>query len=749
MIANPTLPLPRLVRHPAWFIPLLLPVLPALSQWMQNAPQGQGQVELLILLLALGAGIAFGGSALVDHLGWAARKEVGLLRTPWIASLFLCQLPLLLGRDFEDLAGMLFFASAALLGAIPFGAEFQQRTLATLLSQPLPRRDWWTLKNGLLAAALGSHALLFVVSALATGHEVPVSHLAAVLAAALFVGSTTPAWNLRTRGLLGGLVLSVAVPLLTLFMVSTTLEVIDRFFGILGPFLANPWIPPALMGLGLTAYAVGIHNDGRRRWLRLEAPDTRDSESTTFLPSVWATTRHAAGAPVRRRPRPLLTALISKEFRLQSVALTTAFVTVLLALLTPLCQRLLVLDDYAARILALAAATTILLAGALPVAEQRRLGTLEAQALLPVSGPLQWWIMLGLTFVPTSVAVASVLLGLSDRVDLTDLPQVWCGALLFLILFASAVHASSTAANGVRALITAAGIASATGAMLGFSLLLMARMTEQASETWRERILRDPAQLRSEVRGMSPEETARLEETGQSNTIPPPAAVLVGTLGAGAAVPALLALMFARWNYLRPAGNPRRSVLQYATCLGLTGCVSFAVLVTGRNGAESVQRQLALARVHHSLLWEQTLTPAEHRLWERHRSGPDPFAKEALIRLGTNAAVRHVEVSLPLERAFRGFILAHGQIGEDLRLGLQEDEAKDTSPPNPRADRALLRAYGLIPIDPNELPSRPGASSSPRSCRPPRPRPDSHAATPHRAPPQSGSAPPPFSPAPP
>lgn len=704
MIANPTLPLPRLARHPAWFLPLLLPVLPALAQWLQEAPQGRGNTELLILLLALGAGIAFGGSALVDHLGWAARKEVGLLRTPWIASLFLCQLPLLFGRELEDLAGMLFFASSALLGAIPFGAEFQQRTLAALLSQPLPRRDWWTLKNGLLAAALGSHALLFVISALATGHEVPAPHLAAVFSAALIVWATTPAWNLRTRGLLGGLVLSVAVPLVTLFTISTTLEVIDRFFGILAPFLANPWIPPALIGLGLSAYALGMHHNGRQRWLRLEAPDTRESESATLFPLAWFGPRHAAGTSAVCRPRSVLAALISKEFRLQSIALAAALATAFLALLAAFSQRLLVLDDYAAQILGLSAVTTILLAGALPVAEQRRLGTLEAQTLLPVSRPTQWWIMLGLALVPTVVAVASVLLGLSNRIDLTQPSQVWSGALLLLILFASAVHASSTAANGVRALITAVGVASASVAMLGFSLLMIPRMAEHASETWRERILRDPAQLRAEVRGMSPEETARLEEPSQSEGISPPTAVLVGTFGAGAAVPALLALLFARLNFLRPAGSPRRSVLQYATCLGLTGAISVAVLVIGQNQAESAKRLQALARVHHSLLWEQTLTHAEHQLWERHRSGPDPFANEVLIRLDTNAAFRHLEVSLPMERAFRGFILAHGQMDDALRQGLREDEAKDPSPPNPRADRALLRAYGLIPIDPNELP---------------------------------------------
>lgn len=682
MTANPTLPLPRLPRHPSWFLPLLLPVLPALAGWWSTAPHRPHGSELLVLLLALGATLTFGGAAWIDHLGWAARKEIGLLRTPWLASVFLCQIPLLFGPELEDLAAMLFFASSALVAAIPFGAEFQQRTLAAMLSQPIRRQDWWRLKNGILAGALACHALLFLTAAVATGLSPTPPQVLALLGGTLLLGATTPWWTLLTRSLLSGLVLALAVPLGTLFVLLTGIDALDRYLGWIDTDRGGFWILTLTLGLGSISYLLAARIDGQRRWTHLEAQDSPLAEASALTRLGawhWSSPDQSAS-----RSRTRLGWRFSTELRLLALPVALACLTVVLGLLRIATRDLLLLGDYAAGTVILVAVTGVLLAGALPISEERRLGTLEALLLQPVPSARIWWGKLALAGGLAS-AIAIVAAGsFPDRIQLADTTQLVAAGLVVTVLFCSAFLASSLCASALRALVTGVGVAAVTLGLLGAAPWLVATFEDQASEEWRARALHQPEQLMSEVRQMPDEELAALESIRAGNGLPIHVAVLVGSLGAGAAIPGLLALVFARLNFVRPNLTPRRALLQIGACVSLTLAASAVAILVSRNGTALNERARMIGRVRDTLAWESQLSPGERLLWQQHRSGPPLFTHSVQVRIDPAVNPRpsqpSLEAYLPLQRFVRRYLLDHGQLSEEIRQLLRHEDAQDPRP---------------------------------------------------------------------
>src|SRR5690349_13002838 len=163
-------------------------------------------------------------------------KELRSLLLPWSAALiggFLLPILILMqegglqwGHHFWGfLAGCATFivcASVPLLAALSFGAEYQQRTLPLLLTQPLDRHRLWNEKLLALVVAVTTPLCLFTASLAAialfwNGWKVRVNYDAEVLPAAVSVCTlivttvcSTGFWTMVARSTIGGIAFSLA-----------------------------------------------------------------------------------------------------------------------------------------------------------------------------------------------------------------------------------------------------------------------------------------------------------------------------------------------------------------------------------------------------------------------------------------------------------------------------------------------------------------------------------------------------------
>src|SRR5271169_274301 len=88
-------------------------------------------------------------------------KEARPLLWPWCIAVLASLAALGPGGEFAESVRMLCFCvSVALVTVLPFGAEFQQRTLPLLLSQPIERSRLWGEKFLVLALGAGLVVML-------------------------------------------------------------------------------------------------------------------------------------------------------------------------------------------------------------------------------------------------------------------------------------------------------------------------------------------------------------------------------------------------------------------------------------------------------------------------------------------------------------------------------------------------------------------------------------------------------------
>ena len=157
-----------------------------------------------------------------------------------------------------------FYVGIPLLAALPFGEEFQQRTLSFLVSQPLDRMKIWAEKWIVLSLAVFSASFVYWVAwqkSLQYGFFV-----VAALWAIVSVCSGT-FWLLVARSTMGGMLLT-AVPLVAvLFAVSVLQWVFDLD---LFP-MSRAWINIGIAAaLGYAALMLWL---SRRRFATFEVAD--------------------------------------------------------------------------------------------------------------------------------------------------------------------------------------------------------------------------------------------------------------------------------------------------------------------------------------------------------------------------------------------------------------------------------------------------------------------------------------------
>jgi hypothetical protein len=596
--------------------------------------------------------------------------------------------------------------------------------MSSLLSQPRTRSDWWQVKMGTLGVALGLHVVLYLLSRSALGHPTSLLFGVTLLIVTAVAGICTPWWTLIVRGLLPGFVFALAAPLLTFLATVIVLDITGLTDHLrIGTLTGDEVAMYFLLCGALPFYAAYGWIDGRSRWRNLEASDHPTGESGAISLPMW-------GANSRRSSlrTSVVRQLVAKEFRVQTVTLLMGLAALVMGTLSLVPINL--PKTYETMIpggCMMLAAATILLAGASTVAEERRLGTLSGELLLPISRSFQWSIK---ALVAASLAtVAGVLLIARAPIVAIGwgITTPATGALLLAVLFVCALLTSSTAPNTLRALLQAVAL-SFLAIVLGGALV--SQVINQGSTwdlphrwsgilaefpAWQTKAAQTDPRLLMQQREWMYHLQARWE-----------AGLIPGLIG----ISSLLGLIFARHNFLRPDGRRHRLALQVGFCFLLILSTFALHSGIGSSLRARIDSLEDLSTVQSYLSTQTKLSQAERMLFERF--GNQSFSHR--ITVMSPAGVR-VFTQLPLNPTDRWRLMETPDlIPADLREALRQDADNDPRkyvPPTPAPNRPKAAAQPAFPMSP-ELMRRYGLV--------PRPAPTDAEAIPEAAP---ATAPPP------
>ena len=389
-------------------------------------------------------------------------KEVRALAPAWAACL--CVVGANAVIHDSRLVGLGFLAyglGSIALGAQAMGHEYSSRTLGVLLAQPFDRRRIFLLKFVVLASMLITLTLLAGAVFLRPDEIVrPTvrpdiwrgsSTLLLAVPLGLFVA---PFLTMLCRGPLAGMVFTVGAP--GLLLIAGDLIGLQRY-GLGGGALIDAFKLKVLWWGTLAGSAVAALASWRM-FMRLEAIDGRGAELS--LPD-WLRirpTREDTGTLTAVRKRHPAWLLLKKELRLQQMAFVVAGLYVLgwtsLALLQASVPDLPEIPLGALSMLYFALLAALI--GSLASAEERQLGTIEWQMLLPVPAWQQWSIKVA------AVLMLAIVLGIGLPAGLWYLHapahrlpvQAWREIAMILVVFTTGgLYISSLSGSGVKAVV--------------------------------------------------------------------------------------------------------------------------------------------------------------------------------------------------------------------------------------------------------------------------------------------------------
>jgi ABC-type transport system involved in multi-copper enzyme maturation permease subunit len=341
-------------------------------------------------------------------------KEVRLLAAPAALVLAATVLPLAWNGAWDSLAAprgwwlhivvLGFYLGTALLVALPFGAEFQQRTIPLLLSQPASRARLWIEKWGVLVAVLAIVAVVqyaaFRMGPLA-GHAVgrELGFLVVMACSGLF-------WTLLAGSTTGGLAFSLAA-----------LMLLEMGSNLVVGWISEPGLElfaghPAIVVVRI-AYAMVTLWLGWRLFSRFEV---KGHGADIGMQSLGAS---GALGWLRCRPTGVLLNLVRKELRLQLPTLLIAGLFVVCWLATIAFFAITgdrALLDNVPRVaniaftvlLTIYLSLALVVAGTISVAEDTSLGILPWHLTLPISSFVQWLVKLGVTAAVVAALVVAL-----------------------------------------------------------------------------------------------------------------------------------------------------------------------------------------------------------------------------------------------------------------------------------------------------------------------------------------------------
>ncbi|MBN8246390.1 MAG: ABC transporter permease subunit [Verrucomicrobia bacterium] len=724
-----SLPTYRNSFHPAWLLLLLPPLLGLVRQALGfdaaalvTDTARLALALLMILPLFLGRFREVPGGFLcwmkemrIHWLGAAVGVGVSglLLSVRWQG-----QVP----EGFGEWAMGIGLSGALVSGALTFGEEFEQRTLAGLLSQPRSRSALYRQKLLPLAGILVWIATNLSLGLVASGPSDPgdfAEVLVGVWGMVLLVFCTAPLYTLLTRSTLAGAIFVVAAPLVLWSLVALAASALERWGGLAGVHQvleqAFFWMAPA--------YAVVGAWLGWRCFAQLEVPDARAGHGVSH-PLSLPVDRLLSGA----LPRWSWVPLVRKEMRLHVVPWLVAGIFCALWILWMVIRALWPddgpSDDGASAlpsafgILAvIMGLMSLIVSGAACVAEERQLGTLDWQLTQPMSLSRQWWIKLGVAlglFVVLGVALPLALLVLGFGAEPVlgnpspDFPLIlglYGGGIL--LVFALAAYASSFCRSTMKASATAVALGLALGSVPFPVIAWMGvRMDAISSET-------------------------ALELAPAPSWAPGQEAIRwVGVAGlvAGALILLSLLLALGRRNFSR-ASVPetllvRQWMLLVAVVLGSLLLVSETMLQLTRL---QLRADAAAWRGHRGAQIDSALRDLVH--WHLDRGGLDAevlrglrldpgASRESIVQTLTQVEdleAREAWVQILFNLATAGHPTRPGAALVDPLLGLRYgmsvtnlvqrrlQEAASPLQPKPglhRLDPVLQKRYGLAPEDP-------------------------------------------------
>lgn len=379
-----------------------------------------------------------------------AVKELRVLLPPWFAALVTMAAGFVSTEPRILAAGLLAYGIGSIaLGALSVGHEYGYRTVGVLLAQPIARRRVLLIKASVLTPLL---LTLAAVAWYAPFNADELQRLAgwrhhALVLVPFFVGLFLAPWlTMASRSALAGVVFAGSLP----GMLSVCGNLAGMaWFGIgspnVEPFRAWFW----LGGMIILCVVSGFM--GWRAFMRLEAIDGTGSE--VRMPDWFRT-------PARPPARHPVWLLIRKELHLQQMT----FVIVLLfaigwSALSLLKDTVPAFAD--APLVPVTVIYLILLSiviGSLASAEERGLGVLQWQVLLPVPAWQQWAVKAGVVFglgLLMGVGVPMLLNYLSQDPEF-DARALWRqNARIVVVLTAFSLYVSSRSTSGLRAMVAA------------------------------------------------------------------------------------------------------------------------------------------------------------------------------------------------------------------------------------------------------------------------------------------------------
>ena len=385
-------------------------------------------------------------------------KEIRALWPIWVPSMLLICVDALAGDWWLAPSWRLTIASSAgvagyVLGSVAVGAqamghEYTHRTLGTLLAQPRDRRRLFAMKLTVLAVMLGALAVL----AYAVLFYNPHSRLAAItsnpalLPIPLLLGLFVAPWmTMLGRSALAGVVFTIALPGTILIVCEATGALMYGAASSQVDAIKLAVWPKAMLALSVLGAVFAC-----RRFMRLEAIEGTGAD--IHLTRGRAAGRPRAGSPIWR--------LVKKEFHLQQ--LTLALVGLYLIGWASISALKYFMPEF--RDFPLIPVTMLylvllsMLMGSLASAEERQLGTLEWQVLLPIAAWQQWLVKaatvlaLALAF---GIGLPAVLTYLdpSGR-ELRDATDAWQQIVVMIVVLTTcSLYVSSFSMGGLRALM--------------------------------------------------------------------------------------------------------------------------------------------------------------------------------------------------------------------------------------------------------------------------------------------------------
>ena len=315
-------------------------------------------------------------------------KELRALLPVW-AAVAAAMVASALLRELRPFNGPVYVIGASVLGAMSMGHEYSHRTMALMLTLPIARRRILLTKLSVLAVLLLGLALLSTVVVSAGRGDAtagPALRWLPIIAA-LFI---SPALTLAARSPVAGAVFTLGLGGLLL--------------------IAGEWI-------GMQKYGYTRNVDVFRMSFLWTALPLLSAAATALMWWVFPRLQVADGrgdlvdlAPAGAATSPTLTRrsptrlLIGKELRLQQLALTLAalYLVVFVAIVMQM-RNLFYRNDAAFLVSMIYAGLLTVVIGSMAGAEERHLGTLDAQLLLPIPTSRQWLVKVCVVFALTLI----------------------------------------------------------------------------------------------------------------------------------------------------------------------------------------------------------------------------------------------------------------------------------------------------------------------------------------------------------